>query len=192
MFIDENEGHASHAQRAHAEDEAVSRAAGIASHRLIHVCQETQDDAKSSATFQESVPKGIHSPLRYELHVAIIIQGTDNGRDNSAPPAADVGSIVVECRRCGTQQRAWEIAPPSITYRKLPPCFFDFSRTEPSPAAEVEAFRSTGSRQHHHEDQPDEHTSTEAKVILFEACVVLICVRRRQLGAPWMKSRSSV
>jgi hypothetical protein len=181
----------SYAQRVHVEDEAVSRAAGITSHRLIHVCQETQDDAKSTLTVQDSVPQGTRSPSRYELHVAIIIQGTDNGRDNSAPPAADVGSIVVECRRCGTQQRAWEIAPPSITYRKLPPCFFEFSRTEPSPAAEVEAFRSTGSR-HHNEGQPDEHTSTEVKVISFEACVVLICVRRRQLGAPWMKSRSSV
>ena len=71
MFIDENEGHASHAQRVDVVDEAVSRAAGIASHRLIHVCQETQDDAKSTVTVQDSVPKGIRSPSRYELHVAL-------------------------------------------------------------------------------------------------------------------------
>jgi len=83
MFIDENERHASHAQRAHVEDEAVSRAAGITSHRLIHVCQETQDDAKSTLTVQDSIPQGIRSPSRYELHVAIIIQGTDNGSDFS-------------------------------------------------------------------------------------------------------------
>jgi hypothetical protein len=108
----------------------------------------------------------------YSCTAAVIIREADNGSDISAPPAADVGSIVVECRRCGIQQRAWEIAPPPTTYRKLPPCFFDFARTDPTPAAQVEAYRSSGSQQQsrHDDEQPDAEASQEEKVIAFDTC----------------------
>ena len=163
--IDESELHP-------ATDEAAAAALCHPGKYCISSPQSYLQELKLTTTKKASTlvhhlnqPPGTVFPQVFQLVIfiycctaAVIIREADNGDDISAPPAADVGSIVVECRSCGTQQRAWEIAPPSIT-SKLPPCFFDFARTEPTPAAQVEAYRSSGSRQQsrHEDEQPEYH-----------------------------------
>lgn len=56
------------------------------------------------------------------------------------------------------------------------PVFLRLRRTEPTPAAQVEAYRSSGSRQHSQDEdevQPDAQISQEAKVISCDTCTHL-------------------
>lgn len=48
-------------------------------------------------------------------------------------------AVTVDCPECQAEQQIWCGELPSTSHRKLPSCFFDFSRATPTPATTVGA-----------------------------------------------------